>query len=60
MTNEQIADALVEYLFTNGAGQRGERLDLAQTDPYAYLGGWSKAAVRGAVITVLAAERPEK
>lgn len=47
LTPEQI-DAILDCLFTNGAGQRASRLVLVDEDNKD-LGGWCREAVRSAI-----------
>lgn len=59
LTSAQI-DAILDRLFTNGQGERADRLVLAQDlatpdEPkYKDLGGWSRAAVRQILVRALA------
>jgi hypothetical protein len=60
MTDEQI-DALVEYLFTDGGGERVDRLVLTQDRAlrHLHLGGWCREAVHDAVAKANRGERLE-
>lgn len=60
-TPRAIAERIADYLFSNGGGKEADRLLLviedsscsAKVSDARYLGGWSKAAVRDAVLRVL-------
>lgn len=54
MTIDQQADAIVEFLFTNGSGQQADRLVLTVETPQTHdIGRWDRVAVRGAIVSVL-------
>lgn len=54
MTIDQQADAIVEFLFTNGAGQQADRLVLTVDQPHTHdLGGWCRQSVHDAIVAVL-------
>ena len=66
MKDKQIRDAILKALFTNGAGEKADRLLLvkeargaAKVSNAMYLGGYSQEAVRDLVDRVLAQERGE-
>jgi hypothetical protein len=52
MDNRQIANEIVEQLFTNGFGNVAERLVMLSANGR-NLGGWSQDAVRDQVLKVL-------
>lgn len=57
----ELAEAIADYLFKNGSGTKADRLLLivedysskAKVSEARYLGGWSKPAVRDAVLSIL-------
>lgn len=55
---KRIAERAVEQLFTNGVGDRSERLVL-EGPGGSDLGGWCRGAVRDVVLAAILAEREE-
>jgi hypothetical protein len=51
---EKLADEIVEYLFTNGAGEQAHRLVLQLLDG-SNGGGWCREAVKSVIISKLKA-----
>lgn len=54
VTIDQQADAIVEFLFTNGAGQHADRLVLTRETPQTHdIGQWDRVGVKQAIVVVL-------
>jgi hypothetical protein len=54
MNYEKVADKIVETLFTNGAGQKADRLVL-ELPGSKDGGGWCRAAARDRIVKILEA-----
>lgn len=54
---QRIADAIVRRLYTNGFGERGNRLAMLMGSRD--LGGWCERAVRDIVLDELTRQRPK-
>lgn len=52
---EQIADLIIERLFTNGFGEQADRIAMRQRegDTERDLGGWNRAAAREQIIAAI-------
>lgn len=60
MTDAEIrglAELIADDLFTNGNGDRGDRLVMVQEGNARDLGGWCRNAVVDRVVTILTANR---
>lgn len=56
---ESIADEIVEDLFTNGIGDKAERLVLWREKPNLNMGGWGRPGARERIIAILKKHLPK-
>jgi len=57
MSDTQIAERIVDYLFVNGQGQQAERLVLTSCEGK-NLGGWSRGPVRDIIVKAIREAKP--
>lgn len=54
---EHVGHLVAAYLLTNGRGQVADRLVLTVDAPQTHdIGSWDRAAIKGAVVAILAGE----